>query len=88
MSGDQIKKNETGQDMWHVRGRGEVDIGFWWCDLTERKHLEYIGIGRRIILKWIFSTWDEKTRARLTWIRIGTGAVEYGNEPFGSVNMR
>jgi hypothetical protein len=46
--------------MWHVRGRGDVNIGIWWCDLTERKHLKDLVICGRIILKLIFSTWDEE----------------------------
>jgi hypothetical protein len=28
--------------------------GFWWGDLRERGYLEVLGIGGRIILKWIF----------------------------------
>jgi len=28
--------------------------GVWWENLRERDHLEDPGIGRRIILKWIF----------------------------------
>jgi hypothetical protein len=35
-----------------------VYIGFGWGNLRESDHLEEPGIGRRIILKWIFRTWD------------------------------
>jgi hypothetical protein len=31
-------------------GTGEVHTGFWWRDLTERDHLEDVGLGERIIL--------------------------------------
>jgi hypothetical protein len=27
---------------------------FWSGNLTEREHLEYLGVGDRIILNWIF----------------------------------
>jgi hypothetical protein len=31
---------------------------FWWGNLRERDHFEDLGIGWRIILKWIFKKWD------------------------------
>jgi len=40
--------------MKHVWGRGELYTGFWKGNLRERDHLEYPGIHRKIILKWIF----------------------------------
>jgi len=40
--------------MWHVLGRGEVYIGFWWGTLKERDHLYDLGVDGRIILKQIF----------------------------------
>jgi hypothetical protein len=39
-------------------GRREVHTGFWWGDLREGDHLGDLGVGGRIILKWIFKTWD------------------------------
>jgi hypothetical protein len=39
-------------------GRGEVHTGFWCGDLKEGDHLEDPGVDWRIILKWIFKTWD------------------------------
>jgi len=35
-----------------------VHTGFWWGDLREKDHLEDLGIGGRVILKWIFKKWD------------------------------
>jgi hypothetical protein len=39
-------------------GRGEAYTGFWWGNLKERDHFGYPGVGRRIILRWIFRKWD------------------------------
>jgi hypothetical protein len=32
--------------------------GFWWGQLKERDHLEYLSVNCRIILKLIFKPWD------------------------------
>jgi hypothetical protein len=58
--------------MWLIWGRGEVHTGFWWVHLRERDHLEDLGIGRRIILKWIFKKWNWEAWTGLIWLRIGT----------------
>jgi hypothetical protein len=34
-----------------VWGRGEMDTVVWWGNLTERDHLEDIGIAGRIVFK-------------------------------------
>jgi len=44
--------------MWHIWERGKVHTGFWWGDLREKDHLEDLGRGGRVILKWIFKKWD------------------------------
>jgi len=40
--------------MWHMWGKGEMHTGFWWGNLSERDHLEDLGLDVRILLKWIF----------------------------------
>jgi hypothetical protein len=35
-----------------------LHTGFWWGDQWEGDHLGDPGIDERIILKWIFKTWD------------------------------
>jgi hypothetical protein len=37
----------------------EVHTGFWWGYLREGDHIGDPGVSGRIILKWIFKTWDE-----------------------------
>jgi hypothetical protein len=34
--------------------REEVYVGFWWRTLRRRDYLDCVGIGQRIILKWVF----------------------------------
>jgi hypothetical protein len=43
--------------MWHVQGKGEVHIGFWWGGLTDRNDFLDLGVDGRII-KWISKKWD------------------------------
>jgi len=37
-----------------------------------REHLEDPGLAGRIILRWIFRTWDDGEWAGSIWLRIGT----------------
>jgi hypothetical protein len=39
--------------MWFVWGIGEKHTGFWWEELMEGDHSEYLGIDVRITIKWI-----------------------------------
>ena len=60
--------------MWHIWETQKVHTGFWWGDLMERDRLEDLGIDWRIVLKWIFNTWDWEEWTGLLWLRIGTGS--------------
>jgi hypothetical protein len=53
-------------------GEREVNTGFWLGDLREGDHLGDPDVDGKIILKWIFNTWDGEW-TRLSWLRIGTG---------------
>jgi hypothetical protein len=54
-------------------GKGEVCIGFWWGQLTERDCMGDAGVDGRIILGWIFRKWDVGLWTRLSWLRMETG---------------
>jgi len=53
----------------------------------ERDHLEDLGEGRRIILKWIFKKWDGKHVLDRPGSGQGqmAGTCECGNEPSGPI---
>jgi hypothetical protein len=55
--------------MWR---RDEMHKRFWWKNLREGDHCRDLGVEGRIILKWIFKTWDGEARTGLIWLRIGT----------------
>ena len=44
--------------MWHIWETGEVHTGFWCGNLRERGHLIDLGMGGRVILKWIYKKWE------------------------------
>jgi hypothetical protein len=48
--GDQIQNYTTG----HVtpRGRRETHTGLWWGDVQEVDHVEDLGVGGKITLRW------------------------------------
>jgi hypothetical protein len=51
---------------------GEVYTRFCWANLRERVLLEDPAVDARVILRWIFSKWDEAWTG-LIWLRIGVG---------------
>ena len=54
--------------MWCVWETGEVDTEFQWGDLSERDHLEDLGMDGRI-LKWIFNEQD----GGMDWVDLSKG---------------
>jgi len=55
--------------LWGAR---EMHIRFWWGDLRETVHLEGLGLGGRIILKWIFKKWNGEAWTGMIWLKKGT----------------
>jgi hypothetical protein len=53
-------------------GRGEVHIGCWWENLSERGHLEDPGVDGRIILKYIEKKWFGGAWTGFIWFSTGT----------------
>jgi len=53
-----MEKNETGWACSAYGGEVRSIQGFGGGNLRERDHLEVLGIDGRIILIWIFKTWD------------------------------
>jgi hypothetical protein len=39
--------------MCYVWGTEEMHSGFWWGNVREEHHLEYLGVDSSIIIKWI-----------------------------------
>jgi len=56
-------------------------------NLRERDHLVDPGLDGRIILRWIFRTWELGVWTGSSWLRIGIGGgpCECGNELSGSI---
>jgi len=50
---------------------------FWWGNLNERDHLGDLGVDGRIILRWIFRTWDFGVWTGSSWLSIGTGGGNF-----------
>ena len=60
----------------------------WRGNLKERDHSEDSGVDGRIILSWIFRTWNRGARG-LDWSGSGygkmAGSCKRGNKPQGSI---
>ena len=57
-----VRVIKSGRMRWagHVArmGGGKAYTRFWWRNLKERDHVGDPGVDGRIILRWIFRTWD------------------------------
>jgi hypothetical protein len=73
--------------MQHVWETGERHTVFWWLNLKERDHLEYLGIVERMILKWTFKMWAGRVWTELVWFRIETAGrlLRISDKPLGSM---
>ena len=60
-----VLKSRRMRWVWHeaCRGKGVVDIGFWWENLRGRDHWEDLGIDGRKILKWMMKEMGCRTIA-------------------------
>jgi len=62
--------------------RGEKKcIGFWCGYLTERRHLEELGIESRVIVKSVL----RESVGKWTYLAQVAGLCECGNDPLGSM---
>ena len=58
------------QEVWDVRERGEMHVGFWSGTPKERNDLKDTDVDGRILLKWIFKEiWNEG----VDWIDLAGG---------------
>jgi hypothetical protein len=56
-------------------GRKEVHTGFWWGSLWEGDHLEDLGVGGRITLKWVFRSGIDLAQDRDSWRSLLSGVM-------------
>ena len=56
------------------RVRGEMHKGFWCVKLRAGDYLKDLGVDGRIILNWVFYTWDGAWTG-LILLRVRTGGV-------------
>jgi hypothetical protein len=70
--------------MYHVWGENEVHAGFWEGDLREGDHLGDQGVDGRIILKWIFKTWD----GSVDWIELAQARDSWPALVYAVMNLR
>jgi hypothetical protein len=61
-----------------------VHTGFWCGDLREGDHLGDPGVDGRIILKWIFKTWD----VGMNWIELAQDRYRWRDLVNAVMNLR
>jgi len=59
--------------MWRILVRRGGCKGSWWLNRREGDHWGDLGVGGRIILRWISRKWDVGIWTGLGWTRIETG---------------
>ena len=61
-----------------------MHTGFWWANLWERRHLEYLGVHGNIILKWIFKKLD----GEIDWIDLASDRDTWSTLVNAVMNLR
>ena len=82
-----VQANKSRRMRWagHVARMGDTRDAYrvWRGNLRERDQLEELGVGVRIILKWVFKMWYWETWTGSMWFRkwiVGACCCECGNE--------
>jgi hypothetical protein len=70
--------------MQHLWGRRDIHTGFRWGNTREGNYLEDPGIDGRIILKWIFETWD----MGMSWINVARDRDKWRAVVIAVMNLR
>jgi hypothetical protein len=61
-----------------------VHTGLWWENLTERNHLEDLGLDGRVLLKWIFKNWN----GSMDWIDLAQDRDRWRSVVKVAMNLR
>jgi len=61
-----------GEGMWRLWETGEIYTGIWFGHLRKTDHLEYLGVHRKTLLKWISKTRVGEEWTGLILLRIRT----------------
>jgi len=61
-----------------------VHTCLWWRNLTERNHLEDLGLDGRVLLKWIFKNWN----GSIDWIDLAQDRDRWRSVVKVAMNLR